>query len=601
MTFSAVYMGTNKNDSVSVGISVNSSTCKRSNLGLTRDHQPSRHVISFHKGSLLWKLMIVIVLMLVVSLHFNMVLVDAFSLRPFASSKMIASGHSIRLGKSLTTTIITSSQVGSPTRSELCMSTSKSTKRQGSSRAGRSSRNHPSKSNHPTKNQKKSTSSSNSGSSSGNPKNKKEKRKEQSSKVRAEHKSPNQNTGRPQQPGNKRPLPPWQIMSSQDAKQNIQAELQRRDDIQKGVLPSSAPAYSSTITGDVEASSSLLSTTDRMLLNWKRFRPERDVESMIFQGAYLDGEGMTQPPSLGVPEVAFLGRSNVGKSSLLNRISKLFTQANRLDTAVVGKTPGATASVNVYTLEKKQSTKFLMGLVDLPGFGYAKLSKNTKESVENAAERYLGKRKELALGILLVDLRRIPSEDDRAVLAALYDMGIPILVVATKKDKMSSQNELIYQTNQVRDGLGLPDGQPLCVSSKTGEGVKQLWSIIMDACEERVEELRQELEEGVKKAVISEDDPEAYGNIQLDDEGNFLEDEEEDGIGMEGYEWVQSFQYYDDSVMTDQKKAKNKKSESEDAKDKMIENQKKQMEWNKSQKLKNLRKVAKKLQRDGEL
>ena len=110
----------------------------------------------------------------------------------------------------------------------------------------------------------------------------------------------------------------------------------------------------------------------------------------------------------------------------------------------MGKTPGATASVNLYSLNASAAKKNrpLLAFADLPGFGYAKLSKEVKESVEMAAERYLGKRKELALGILLVDVRRVPSDDDRAVLTALYDMGVPILVVATKIDKIGSKNML---------------------------------------------------------------------------------------------------------------------------------------------------------------
>eukprot|EP00557_Chaetoceros_sp_GSL56_P000163 CAMPEP_0176501332 /NCGR_PEP_ID=MMETSP0200_2-20121128/14101_1 /TAXON_ID=947934 /ORGANISM="Chaetoceros sp., Strain GSL56" /LENGTH=541 /DNA_ID=CAMNT_0017900205 /DNA_START=203 /DNA_END=1829 /DNA_ORIENTATION=+ len=401
----------------------------------------------------------------------------------------------------------------------------------------------------------------------------------------------------------KRPLPPWQIMSSEDTKENIQDEIQRRQDINKGNLPSNTPALTSTITGDVRASSLLLSPTERQLLNWKRFRPERDVESMRFQGAYLDGGGggSSMPPSMGVPEVAFLGRSNVGKSSLLNRLSKMFTQATSLDTAVVGKTPGATASVNLYILERKQTMKPLMGFVDLPGFGYARLSKDTKESVETAAERYLGKRKELALGILLVDLRRIPSDDDRAVLAALYDMGVPIVVVATKKDKISSQNQILSQMEQVRVGLGLPYGQPLCISSKTGEGVKQLWSIIMDACEDRILELREKVEKGGKAAVVSDDDPESYGTIQLDEEGRFIEDDDQDDVMMEGYEWIQSFARHDNDNDSYERKGGRGAGLDEEALEKMRENEKRQAELNESQKVKNLKKVARKMEREGKL
>lgn len=165
----------------------------------------------------------------------------------------------------------------------------------------------------------------------------------------------------------------------------------------------------------------------------------------------------------------FFLRSNVGKSSLLNRLSSFSRREEGFnDVARVGKTPGATASVNLYAFYDKKE-KPLLGFVDLPGFGYAKLSKGIKESVQQTAEKYLGKRTELVLGILLVDIRRVPSEDDRIVLAALFDMGVPIVVVATKTDKLS-KNEVEYRLEDIRDGLGLPEGQPMRVSSRTGEG-----------------------------------------------------------------------------------------------------------------------------------
>jgi len=168
-----------------------------------------------------------------------------------------------------------------------------------------------------------------------------------------------------------------------------------------------------------------------------------------------------------------------------------------MHTARVGKTPGATASVNLYAVKGRKSRRRemdLLGFADLPGFGYAKLSKSVKESVEAAAERYLARRKELVLGILLVDVRRVPSEDDRAVLAALYDMGVPLLVVATKVDKLKA-NALPKAVEGVRVNLGLPEGQPLCVSSVSGEGIKEVWKILLDACEEKVEEWRGDEEE----------------------------------------------------------------------------------------------------------
>jgi GTP-binding protein len=288
--------------------------------------------------------------------------------------------------------------------------------------------------------------------------------------------------------------PPWQVVSKKDMAKNLQAEKERRKLAQQGIHNAAVEDREYSI------SKSFLSPQDKALLAWKRFKSS-PTDEIDFIGAYLDKQ---LPPRLGAPEVAFLGRSNVGKSSLLNNLVGS-------DSARVGKTPGATASVNLYGIFRKD--KAIMGLVDLPGFGYAKLSKESKESVQMAAENYLDKRKELVLGILLVDIRRVPSDDDRAVLAALFDMGVSIIVVATKVDKLSvSQTEESLEA--IRDGLGLPVGQPLCVSSVTGQGIKDLWRIIMEACETGVQELRSKLEQGggdkATEVFPDEDDEIAY-------------------------------------------------------------------------------------------
>lgn len=215
----------------------------------------------------------------------------------------------------------------------------------------------------------------------------------------------------------------------------------------------------------------------------------------------------------------------MGKSSLLNRLSSYSKKEGGVtDEARVGKTPGATASVNLFGFYDKKD-KPMMGFVDLPGFGYAKLSKGVKESVQQAAERYLDKRKELVLGILLVDIRRIPSDDDRAVLAALFDQGLPIVVIATKVDKVN-KNDLEGQLEQIRDGLGLPPGQPFSVSSITGEGTKALWNIIMEASEGAVEEFHMELQRG--------------GTPDTENLEEVEEEDDEDPVYDQGYDWIQN-------------------------------------------------------------
>jgi GTP-binding protein len=315
--------------------------------------------------------------------------------------------------------------------------------------------------------------------------------------------------------------PPWQVVSKKDRVKNVKAEKERRK------LAKEQGMHNIQVdTSGMELSKSFLSAEEKSIIAWKRFKTSPSQDQVEFIGAYLNKQ---LPPRLGAPEIAFLGRSNVGKSSLLNQLVSS-------DSARVGKTPGATASVNLYGVYRKE--KALLGLVDLPGFGYAKLSKEAKEAVQIAAENYLEKRQELVLGILLVDIRRVPSDDDRAVLAALYDSGVPIIIVATKMDKVS-KNDQEQSLEVIRKGLGLPEGQPLCVSSATGQGIKDLWRIIMEACEDGVQELRTKLLE--------------QGSDDTNDD--YLVDDERGEIAYsQGFDWIHdsaSVRYEEDDESSD--------------------------------------------------
>lgn len=333
---------------------------------------------------------------------------------------------------------------------------------------------------------------------------------------------------------NKKVSPPWQTISKKDIQQNVQAEKNRRK-IAQETGEHLTPLQLEETQVSYQRSKSFLSPQDKSLLAWKPFALNSNKQEVLFQGAFLNRQ---MPPRLGTPEVAFLGRSNVGKSSLLNRL------VGKSDLARVGKTPGATASVNLYgifdTGKKKANTdnqKPLMGLVDLPGFGYAKLDKGTKQSVQETAENYLAKRKELALGVLLVDSRRTPTMDDKAVLAALYDMGLPLMVVATKVDKFSTQTQVDDALGVINRELGLPEGQPLCISCVTGTGIRDLWRIIMEACEGHVGELKNNAETGGSER---QEQP-------APDDDEYYDDEDGGEISYsQGYDWIQGSVMYEE-------------------------------------------------------
>jgi GTP-binding protein len=364
--------------------------------------------------------------------------------------------------------------------------------------------------------------------------------------ARGSNNNNNNNNNKPPSPpsGPKRrgrSTPPWQVLSSKDVKKNIDKERERRQLIQDGAIQSHEKLLDDVALQNKESvtlSKSFLTPAQQQFCKWKRFSPQTTRTRLRFIGAHVDAS--RKFPVLGVPEVAFCGRSNVGKSSIVNQLSYLSSSSSSSsqstgskDTARVGKTPGATASVNFYALVDERTNRDLIAWVDLPGFGYAKLSQETKETIQQVAEDYLTRRKELALAVLLVDVRRMPSPDDRAVLAALYDLGLPLVVVATKKDKMKNAAELERQLTLIRDGLGLPENQPLCVSSTTGEGCKDLYKIILETCEGAVADFKSQYEGGGGGDASS--DSEAISErYQADEEWDSMDEP----VYSQGYDWV---------------------------------------------------------------
>ena len=171
------------------------------------------------------------------------------------------------------------------------------------------------------------------------------------------------------------------------------------------------------------------------------------------------------PPT--VPEVAFLGRSNVGKSSLLNALvgSK---QAH------VSSTPGRTQSINFFALhESAVRTQPVLLFADLPGYGYAKISKSISGEWPKFIEPYLALRSTLALCICLVDSKIPPQESDAQLIRYLKDAEKPFLVVGTKADRISG-NERAKSAAALKRALGVEE--LLLCSAKTELGMKELWA-----------------------------------------------------------------------------------------------------------------------------
>jgi GTP-binding protein len=177
-----------------------------------------------------------------------------------------------------------------------------------------------------------------------------------------------------------------------------------------------------------------------------------------------------QFPAPGVPEIAFLGRSNVGKSSLLNSLVGD-------NAAKVSQTPGRTRAINFFALlDARQQRRMLFA--DLPGYGYAKISKSISAGWPAFIEPYLAERETLGLCICLIDSNVPPQKSDRLLFDWLRHAGRDFQVVATKIDRLSG-NQRRRNLAALRKDHELEDLLP--VSAKNGHGVKELWSRIESA------------------------------------------------------------------------------------------------------------------------
>ena len=188
------------------------------------------------------------------------------------------------------------------------------------------------------------------------------------------------------------------------------------------------------------------------------------IRSLEFMGGTAQRGGWR--PESDLPEVAFAGRSNVGKSSLLN------TLVGRKKLARVSKTPGRTREINFFRV----NDTFVM--VDFPGYGYAKISKERKADWRPLIESYLKLTPQLRGIVLLLDIRREPSDDDREMLDFLAEVEIPTIVAVTKADKLNKA-AIDAQVSLLAKQLGLAEEQVIPFSSRTGEGRTELAEALM--------------------------------------------------------------------------------------------------------------------------
>ena len=191
-----------------------------------------------------------------------------------------------------------------------------------------------------------------------------------------------------------------------------------------------------------------------------------DVNNVEFKGAFGTS---AQIPESKLPEVSFVGRSNVGKSSLIN---KLF---NRKKLAYVSSKPGKTSTVNFFSNGE-------IDFVDLPGYGYAQVSKSEKARWSEMINGYFDQYRYYALVVSLIDSRHPATELDVAMIRFLRECNMPFVIALTKTDKLSN-NQLNNAKRALRKQLDLPeDVQVIATSAEKGTGMNELRAVISQAC-----------------------------------------------------------------------------------------------------------------------
>lgn len=171
-------------------------------------------------------------------------------------------------------------------------------------------------------------------------------------------------------------------------------------------------------------------------------------------------------PPENLPEIAFAGRSNVGKSTLINKL------VNRKNLVKTSSTPGRTQLLNFFNINEQ------FVFVDLPGYGYARVPERVKKDWGAMIETYLTTRTTLNGVVLILDIRRNPGEEERNFISWLHENQIPTILILTKADKLSKTNQ-IKQTRIIEKSLSVQPEELICFSAKTRQGLENVWQAIL--------------------------------------------------------------------------------------------------------------------------
>jgi GTP-binding protein len=199
------------------------------------------------------------------------------------------------------------------------------------------------------------------------------------------------------------------------------------------------------------------------------------VPNVVDAGFIAEARDLGGLPAAGAPEIAIAGRSNVGKSTLLNRL------AGRRGLARTSKTPGRTRGLVMFSLRLGSGAPLdEIRLIDLPGYGYARVARQERQAWQPLIEGYTRARASLALFVILVDARRGAEDEERQLYEWLGTENVPVQIAFTKVDKLSSSEKGVLR-GAARSVFHRGGRGPLFVSGETGEGVGALWSAIFEA------------------------------------------------------------------------------------------------------------------------